>query len=69
MKAKQKAATKETPFCTIAEAAERAGLSQFYFRKGIQSGQVPSIRSGRCVFVNWWQWCRENGILQEGVNA
>ena len=39
-------------FCTIREACNKTGLSQFYLRRGCADGTVPHIRSGNKVLVN-----------------
>lgn len=47
---------KDTPFCTVAEAARRTGLSMYFFRNGIRDGSIPHIRSGRSIFVDLEKW-------------
>lgn len=42
-----------SPFCTIAEAARRSGLSAFFIRKQVREGVVPIVRCGRIYRLNY----------------
>lgn len=47
-----KSTTNDAPFCSIVDAANRTGLSQFFLRNGCKDGSVPCVMSGRRYLVN-----------------
>lgn len=42
----------DKPFMKISEAARVTGLSTYYIRAGVRSGEIESVRSGKTYFVN-----------------
>lgn len=42
----------DRPFMKISEAAKVTGLSTYYIRAGVRSGEIESVRSGQTFFVN-----------------
>ena len=42
-----------TPYCTIAEAAARSGLSVYFWRQLVRADKVPYIRSGSKYYINY----------------
>lgn len=40
-----------SPFCTIAEAVRRTGLSRYYLTRGVAEGTIPHIKSGRITMI------------------
>lgn len=44
---------KEKYFLTIAETAEKTGLSQYYIRQGVKDGWIPYISAGNKYMVNY----------------
>lgn len=41
----------DAPFATIAAAARRTGLSQYYLRERARSGSIPVLRSGTAYMI------------------
>lgn len=43
----------DTIYCTISEAAQRSGLSQYMWRQMVREGEVPYLSSGTKYMINY----------------
>lgn len=44
--------TPNAPFQKISEACKTTGLSMYYLRNGVRSGEIPHIKSGKDIYIN-----------------
>ena len=51
MKAKAKSVP-DTPFMSVQDAARTVGLSEYYLRQELAKGNIPHLKSGRCIMIN-----------------
>lgn len=50
------------PFVGIDEASRLTGLSRFYIRRGVRSGEIPCIKSGQKFLINLPAFFRSLGL-------
>lgn len=55
-----------TPFQSIAAASRSTGLSVYFLRNGVKSGDIPHIKSGAKYLVNVPALLRQLGVETEG---
>ena len=49
-------------FASIDEASRITGLSRFYIRRGVRSGEIPCIKSGQKFLINLPAFFRSLGL-------
>lgn len=56
------------PYVPVKEAVEITGLSEYYFRKHLETGEIPAIRVGKKWMINIETLLEKLQVMTQGGN-